>query len=244
MHPSARIPLTNMSAYIRSTPKDPIATVVAQKFSTPVPAMSQPADMTTEQFKAEARSVIKAVDMHFARLCELEDIFRKRWREFGPTQDLACSAAFGCSLRAMRDKRNYWKSKLESQEVPVDLTPEQDKKNNSNQIDALPDPLAELEAQMAKPAVHAGPLPDQQAKPKAAPKPVPEHQPRERNDNGKPIYALPVWKDLVDFYGHALNRLSDANRAVPDQKLYEAMQAETKDLMNKSRMWREKSRKP
>ena len=79
-------------------------------------------------------------------------------------------------------------------------------------------------------------------KPKAVQAPA-DKQPRAERVNGKPIYALPVWKDLLDFYGHALNRLGDANRVVPDRQLYETMEAKTKELMNKSREWREKARK-
>jgi len=119
-----------------------------------------------------------------------------------------------------------------------------------DKVNALAPPTeAELKAQLDAdilglgPTVHAGPAP----MPTRTATPTPaatqeQHKPRVRNDNGKPVYALPVWKDLLDFYGHALNRLADANRAVPDRKLHDTMEAQTKDLMNKSREWREKAK--
>ena len=110
----------------------------------------------------------------------------------------------------------------------------------------MPDPLADFEADLA---ASVQPAATEPAKPAPAPKAksdqeAVEHKPRVANDNGKPAYALPVWKDLLDFFGHALNRLSDANRAAPNPKRYSAMEAKTKDLMNESRAWREESRKP
>ena len=74
----------NLSAYssVGSSPKAPLDPGTTA-FVKGVPAISQPAEMTTEQLKAEARATLKHLDTLLPRLLELEDIFEKRWREFG-----------------------------------------------------------------------------------------------------------------------------------------------------------------
>ncbi len=167
------------------------------------------------------------------------------WKKDYKTWGAACEIALNMSRRwANKLISNYEESKSSvsgKTGITVPAEPDTDKSHESEMRMSLPSPEELLGKSTAKepdpPPVVVVPTTV------AAPKPVPEKKPRERNDNGKPVYALSVWKDLLDFYGHALNRLSDANRVLPDEKLYATMEAGTKDLMNKARIWRERGRK-
>jgi hypothetical protein len=59
---------------------------------------------------------------------------------------------------------------------------------------------------------------------------------------GKPKYALSVWKDLQEYYGHALNRIHDAHRAVPNAERRDHMLKTTKALMSDAEIWQEEAR--
>ena len=239
-HPDAKLPSFH-PLLVGSTPASAVDKAAAKAFANPPPHMTQPAEMTTEQLKVEGRTSLKLYETGYSRFVAAVALFETRWHELGQTRDLACNEMFGCGLNALHKRLAYGKQRLDKAVESPCLSPEEDKKNTLARVADLPeppDPLADLEE---KPAVHAGPAPEPE--PVAAPKAVPERTRAAPTESGKPVYALAVWKDLLDFYGHALSRLSDANRAVPDPKLYQTMEAQTKDLMNKSRAWREKGRK-
>lgn len=134
-------PAINPDMYSRSTPTG-IAAEAAAKFANPPPAIVQPAAMTIDQIKIEARSVIKRLDTDLPRLIELMEEVLKRWREIAGTRDLACQEIFGCGRSALRHRIQYWKDKCLCAEASH-LTAEEDKQNSLAQIAALPDPTAE-----------------------------------------------------------------------------------------------------
>ena len=242
----------HLSAYasVGSSPKAPLDPGTAA-FVKGEPPITQPAEMTTAQLKAEARATIKHLDTLLPRMVELLELFKKRWREFGPTRDLACNEMFGCGLNALHKRLSYRTQQLDKAEEAY-LTLEEDEKNTLTQVAALEHQTkedlmaslnADLEAQLEKPVVHAGPAPEPE--PTAAPKPkaVPERQPRERNDNGKPIYALPVWGEMEAYCGKLLNRVDMAHQVLPDKKEHDGIIEDVHGVGERIRRWRERSRK-
>lgn len=200
------------SMYTRSTPKSPLDPGTAE-FVKPVAAMVQAAEMTTEQFKSEARAAINNFEAHCARFLAVAQTFKKRWHEFGPTQDLACSEVFGCSLHGLRQRLQRVKDKVSVSEQD-DLTPEEDKKNTLTKIADLPDPLAECEAKMAARAqVTAGANPPPET---TAPKAVPEAEPEPVKDKTpRDLIGYPIPAQLMDRWNQrqeVQDRITAASR--------------------------------
>ena len=107
------------------------------------------------------------------------------------------------------------------------------------------DPLDEcLRAQETKPTVHAGPATAPPAAPKAkVSQEAVEHKPRERNDSGKPIFAMPVWRETLDFIGKAINRNDAINHLLPSPKDHDFIEAHLKDAFNRVEVLHEKAKK-
>lgn len=61
-------------------------------------------------------------------------------------------------------------------------------------------------------------------------------------ESGKPKWSHRLWRELEADYGHALNRIDEANRVVPDAKRHARMLAATKQLMGEARDWRDQCR--
>jgi hypothetical protein len=124
---------------------------------------------------------------------------------------------------------------------------------------APPDPLPEfnpdladsaqaaLEAQLAKPAVHAGPAPEPPVKPTEAPKAkstqeAVEHKPRAANDNGKPIYAMPVWRELTETIGRAINRNDAVNHLLRSPEDHKYIHDCLSNAFDRAEGWHEKAK--
>jgi len=232
------------NAYMRtpSVPKSPLDPGTAE-FVKGKPAIIQPADMSLEQLKSEARVVIKHLDTHLARMLELAGLFENRWREVAPTRDLACSEIFGCSLAALRHKINKWKERLESKDL-CDLTEEEDKRKSLTIIADLPDPLAELDVKMAQ-VVQIRP-PD--ASPKSKPVTADLENGESADDykrtkatpseSGKPKAKLAVWTEVEHGYGHLLPRIDELNRICPNPSMHRDLLNQTKSCMESLAEWR------
>lgn len=237
--PSARIPASNMSAYISSTPRAPLDPGTAE-FIKGKPAIVQPAEMSVEQFKAEAKSLFKNMDTDFARMLAIAAEFKRRWREFGATRTLACDEVFGCSTGALSHKISYWSERLVSKIRP-DITEEEDKQNSLERIAALP-PLAEP-APTPPTETFAQRMNRELAESMQEMPKVNGHKaPEPRKNNGKAAFMLPVWKELSDGFGKLLNRADEANRAIPDKVEHAGMLACLKDGMERVERWQNKGR--
>lgn len=222
----------NPAMYTRSTPKAPLDLGTAE-FIKGKPAQVQPAEMSTEQLKVEGRAAIKSYETGYSRFVDAVALFDKRWRELGPTRDLACSEMFGCGIHALRKRVLYGKEKIEQSTECASLSPEEDKKNTLTQIAALP-PI-ELPELPEPAAIHAG----------AAPKAVPEaeRKPRVANDNGKPIFSMPVWRETLDFIGKAINRNDTISHLVPSPQDHDYIETRLKDAFHRVEALREKAKK-
>lgn len=250
-HPSSRIPTSNMSAYISSTPKAPLDPGTAA-FVNPPPAIVQPAEMTCEQFKAEARAAVKHMESATIRTAELaEMLFTKRWREFGPTRDLACSEVFGCSRSALRHKINYWNGKLKEAENSS-LAEDEDKKNTLSKIASLPievnftDPMADLNPPEPPKAKGNGHMTGKAVKDTLlengeSTEDYKRHH-KAPTHSGKPIYAMPAWKELEEFIGKAINRADAVNRLMPNPKAHRGLLASLKDAFTRAQSWHEEAK--
>jgi hypothetical protein len=217
MHPSAILPITNMSAYLTK------------------PAIIQAAK-NNAYYIGRLQQHLADFDKDLAEWKSSGE-WKKDYKTWGAACEIALNMSQRHANRLISEHEQSSKDKSVQTGHPCPAEPDTDKAHESEMRMALPDPTDEIE----RPSVHAGPAPEPE--PVAAPKAVPERTRAAPTEGGKPVYALAVWKDLLDFYGHALNRLSDANRAVPDPKLYQTMEAQTKDLMNKSRAWHERAKK-
>ena len=186
---------------VGSTPKSPLSDGDAEFFKGDRQAIVQPAEMSSEQFKSEARAAIKDFEAQSVRFLIVTKIFKKRWREFGPTQDLACSEVFGCSLAALRQRLYRVKDNLDVH-AACDLTPEEDKKNTLTAIANLPTPPG-LDDLLDNIAASPNPAPPPSTQPAAAPAPPPapapapvaEHKPEPPKDKfGRliPQHCLPL----------------------------------------------------
>jgi hypothetical protein len=251
IHNQEQTIMGHLSAYasVGSSPKAPLDPGTAA-FVKGEPPITQAAEMTQEQFRAEARAVLKSLDTLAPRLLQLAEMFDKRWREFAPTRDLACDDIFGCSLGALRHRVNRWKDILESQGL-CDLTAEEDKKNTLTQIADLPlpainneapDPLDTMPTRTATTTTSAPPAPAEAPKPQAAPAAVPERQPRERNDSGKPIWAMPAWKELTEAIGRAINRNDAVNHLLRSPEDHKYIHDCLSNAFDRADGWREKAK--
>lgn len=61
-------------------------------------------------------------------------------------------------------------------------------------------------------------------------------------DNGKPKWAMPVWRELEELFGRALNRIDEANHVWPDRAEHDGLIAATKECFARVERWHEKSR--
>ena len=107
-------------------------------------------------------------------------------------------------------------------------------------VNDLPDPF-----DLMPPTVHAGAaaMPAQSTpKPKAVQEEV-EHKPRMQNNNGKPVYALPVWRETLDFIGRAINRNDAINHLVPSPKDHDFIEGHLKDAFHRVEALHEKAKK-
>jgi hypothetical protein len=235
---------------VGSTPNSSIAAEAAYKAAHPPPAIVQPAEMTIDQFRVEARDAMKHFVADGPRFLQVAETFEQRWREVAGTRDLACSDIFGCSLAALRNKLNKLKGIFALGPVLI-LTEEEDKKNTLAQVAALPyqtkeDLLAISDEDLLGTPTPAQPPPaDEPAEtPKAKPAPaaVPERQPRARNDNGKPVYAMPAWRELTEAIGRAINRNDAVNHLLRSPEDHKFIHDHLSDAFNRAEGWREKAK--
>jgi len=227
---NAHIPKSNMSAYITSTPKAPL-------------------DPGTAEFikgKPRIEQAAKNNAYYIGRLQQHLDDFDRdladwkasgEWKKDYKTWGVACEVALGIS-RCWADRliKRHNASAEEALGTIVPATSDTDKARELETLNALPDLMADFDADLAA-TVHAGPAPRQ------APEPVPERQPRERTDNGKPIYAMPVWKELEEGCGKLINRVAAANDLSPNKEKYQRVRTGLLTIFDEIQSWHEMTRK-
>lgn len=181
---------------VGSTPAHTINQSAAIAAANPPPAMVQSAQISLAQLAPEARALWKAAETSIPRLAELHVLFKQQWRELATTQEVACQKFYGCSLKEMRNKRYYLKSKLEVTD-DSDADALLSKSHESEMRMSLPDPKApptkaERQAQLAADIQAEAQLkalnsPLSSAAPKAKPAPS---VPRD-------LIGFPIPKDLL-----------------------------------------------
>ena len=227
---NAHIPKSNMSAYITSTPKAPL-------------------DPGTAEFikgKPRIEQAAKNNAYYIGRLQQHLDDFDRdladwkasgEWKKDYKTWGVACEVALGIS-RCWADRliKRHNASAEEALGTIVPATSDTDKARELETLNALPDLMADFDADLAA-TVHAGPAPRQ------APEPVPERQPRERTDNGKPIYAMPVWREMEEGCGKLINRVAAANDLSPNKEKYQRVRTGLLTIFDEIQSWHEMTRK-
>ena len=227
---NAHIPKSNMSAYITSTPKAPL-------------------DPGTAEFikgKPRIEQAAKNNAYYIGRLQQHLDDFDRdladwkasgEWKKDYKTWGVACEVALGIS-RCWADRliKRHNASAEEALGTIVPATSDTDKARELETLNALPDLMADFDADLAA-TVHLGPAP------RKAPEPVPERQPRERTDNGKPIYAMPVWKELEEGCGKLINRVAAANDLSPNKEKYQRVRTGLLTIFDEIQSWHEMTRK-
>lgn len=113
-------------------------------------------------------------------------------------------------------------------------------------VNTLPDPMADLnppEPQKAKGNGHMtgkavkdtllenGESPEDYKRTHKAP-----------THSGKPIYAMPAWKELEEFIGKAINRADAVNRLMPNPKAHRGLLASLKDAFTRAQSWHEEAK--
>jgi hypothetical protein len=235
--PSSRIPASNMYAYTRSTPKAPLELEAAAEFSKGKPAIVQ---------------IAKNNAYYIGRLKQHLDDFDKdlaewkasgEWKKDYKSWGLACEVALGMTRQwADRLIKRHNETGSTQVETTVSASSDTDKKETLAKINALP---SDEELLGLAPRVHAGaaPMPKHDIpEPKAAPKPVAEHKPRERNDNGKPIWAMPVWREVEDGCGKLINRADALNQLVPNKEKHHRLRAALHSAFDEIQSWHELAR--
>lgn len=60
--------------------------------------------------------------------------------------------------------------------------------------------------------------------------------------SGKPIYAMPAWKELEEFIGKAINRTDAVNHLLPNPKAHRGLLASLKDAFTRAQSWHEEAK--
>lgn len=104
--------------------------------------------------------------------------------------------------------------------IPVGVADNEDKEKEEtlNKIADLADPDE-------KPAVHSA---DEKTRP----------EPKTKNANGKPKSELPVWTELEELFGKALNRLDVAQHQCHNNAIHDELISFTKKCLDGVRRWK------
>jgi hypothetical protein len=218
-----------MSAYFSSTPKDPIGVEAAIQAAHPPPAIRQAA-RNNAYYIARLKQHLEDFDKDLA-----EWKASGEWKKDYKTWGAACEIALNMS-------RRHANRLISEHEISINVASvetghscpagtDTSKAHESEMRMSLPTP----EELMGLPAeVHAGPAPRPEP-----PKPVAEHKPRVRNDNGKPIWAMPVWKEAEELCGKLINRVGALNHLAPNKDRCERLRAALHTAFDEIQSWRE-----
>ena len=230
MHPSARLPLSNMSAYIGSTPKAPLDPGTIE-FIKGKPAITQEA----KSWRVYEMTIIHNEEVNAKILVEYKE--SGAWRERYKTWRDACEP-LGLSRRRIDE---LIQEESESRRKPP-IAPLSEVEETLETVNDLPDPLAYLE----RPTVHAGPAPKPKAnEPLENGETVADYKRTHRppTDNGKPIYAMPVWREMEVYCGKLLNRVDMAHHLLPDKKEHDGIIEDVHGVGERIRRWHERAKK-
>jgi hypothetical protein len=189
-HLSAHIPKSNMSAYINSTPKAPLEIEAVAEFVKGKPAIKQAAK-NNAYYIGRLTQHLAEFDKDLAEW-KASGEWKKDYKSWG----LACDVALGMTKR-WADKLIKRYNETESPEVgtTVPTSTLSEKAAVLAKVLELPDPLADLEAQLAKAHVRAGPSPE--SKPSAAPAPKTAPAPSVPRD----LIGFPIPDSLLERWG-------------------------------------------
>ena len=238
---NAHIPKSNMSAYIGSPPKAPLDPGTAE-FVKGKPAIVEPAVRVAKNvhyYQQRIAALASALEHNAKEYRKEVSEFKSSgvWKSEFKTWGRTCRECIGISPQRahvlISELTESYEQDKDETSTPLDNSA---KARELETLNALPDLMADFDADLAA-TVHAGPAPRQ------APDPVPERQPRDRTDNGKPIYAMPVWKELEEGCGKLINRVAAANDLSPNKEKYQRVRTGLLTIFDEIQSWHEMTRK-
>lgn len=173
-HPSARIPITNMRAYISSTPKAPLDSGTAE-FIKGKPAITQQA----KDWRYYESTITHMHELEGAVLKEYKE--GGAWKEHYKTWRAACEPLGKSRSQIDRLIKEEREIKQGSECATFD------KEHTLEKVNSLPNPMADIDADLAA-SVHAGPAP--------RPTPVAAKAPEPPRD----AIGFPIPKDLLKIW--------------------------------------------
>lgn len=143
---------------VGSSPTDPVKQAAAKAFGNPPPSIVQPAEQAARDWRYYETTIIRREEASADILKEYKD--GGSWRVHYKTWQDAC-APLG------KSRRQIDRLIQEASDIRTEMPEVIQSDIQSSSVNDLPDPLAELEAQLAKAVVRAGPT--QEPEPSAAP---------------------------------------------------------------------------